>query len=497
MQCMRFKGVLLSLLLTLTVGAQQRLDTRAVDRLMAEALRTWQIPGASIVVVQDDRIVYAKGYGVKERGGEPVTADTLFQIGSASKAFTTTALAILVSEGKLSWDDPVRERLDGFRVADACAESQITIRDISSHRTGLPRRDELWDNTFKSREEVIGALGKVPLAKPIRTAYQYNNIMFIAAGEVVAQTSGVSWDEFVKSRIFAPLQMTRSTTSDEAWKSGDHAVGHRWWSERGALEVQPLDPTKTIGPAGAVMSTAGDMGNWIRFQLANGVFEGKQLLAAEALAETHTPQMPIRMSDASRKASPETNLMAYGLGWVVQDYRGELLVSHAGALNGFRAHVDLLPEKKSGFAIMINAGRGTALAGLRNALIDLLTGKPSRDWNAFYLALEAEGDAKEKEARAAREAKRVKNTNPSRPLESYAGTYSSKAYGEASITIEEGRPVFHWNRLAIPLEHYHYDVFTARSDKDWVEEDLVFQLAPDGGIASFEIFGETFARGSY
>lgn len=494
MRRMRFRSVLLSLLFTITLGAQQRLDTRAVDRLMLEALRSWQIPGASIAIVQDGRVVYAKGYGVKEAGGGAVTEETLFQLGSTSKAFTTTALAMLASDGKLSWDDRVRDHLDYFRLADACSDSQVTIRDLASHRTGVTRHDELWDNTFLPREAVIRAIGHAAPSKPFRTAYQYNNIMFIAAGEVVAKTSGMSWDDFVKARIFGPLQMTRTTTSDDEWQRADHAIGHRWWAERSALEVQPLDKTLTIGPAGSVMSSARDMGNWVRFQLGDGTFEGKQLAAADALEETHTPQIPLRMSESSRKGHPETNLMAYGLGWVIQDYRGELLVSHAGALNGFRAHVDLLPKRKSGFAIMINAGRGTALAGLRNALIDLLTGMPTRDWNGYYLQLDREESANELAARAEREAKRIKDTTPSRPLEAYAGTYESSAYGAAEVALVDGKLLFRWHRLAIPLEHYHYDVFTARSDNDWVEDDLTFTLAPDGRIASFTIFGETFAR---
>jgi CubicO group peptidase (beta-lactamase class C family) len=189
-----------------TTATAQSLDTRAVDRLMTATLQQWQIPGASIAIIQNDRVVYLKGYGTKD-GTQPVTPDTLFQIASTSKAFTSTALAMLASDGKLSFDDPVRKHLPYFRIADTCADSQVTIRDIVSHRTGLPRRDELWDDTPLTREDVVRRMGMLALQRPFRASYGYHNINFIAAGEAVTRTSGMSWDDFVRTRIFQPLGM--------------------------------------------------------------------------------------------------------------------------------------------------------------------------------------------------------------------------------------------------------------------------------------------------
>jgi hypothetical protein len=186
--------------------------------------------------------------------------------------------------------------------------------------------------------------------------------------------------------------------------------------------------------------------------------------------------------------------MSYGLGWVLQDYRGELLVSHAGALNGFRTHVDLLPQRNSGFVVMINVGRGMALVALRNSLADLLSGKPQRDWNAYYLMVDRRSDEKDAKEREERMAKRQSNTTPTRPLADYAGIYENRAYGPATITVVDGALVLQWARMTIPLTHFHYDVFTARSEFDDVDEEVVFDLDETRAIRSLSLFGETFVR---
>jgi CubicO group peptidase (beta-lactamase class C family) len=493
---MRLLSFLLSLALALSTLGQATLDAKNIDRLMSTMLKEWQVPGAAIAIVKDDRVIYVNGYGTKELGGkDPVTADTLFQIASTSKAFTTTALAMLATDGKLTWDDPVRQHLEYFRLSDPCADANVTIRDIVSHRTGLSRHDELWDNSPFSREDVVRRIGFVGLSKPFRTAYQYQNIMFIAAGEIVTHASGMAWDDFVRTRIFRPLNMTHTVISDTEWSAmPDRATGYDYdWTTSLVSPHRPGD-TATIGAAGAIKSSARDMANWIRFQLADGAFNSTQLVDPDLLAETKTPHTVIRTEGLSRDANPETRLMSYGLGWVLQDYRGEMLVSHAGALNGFRTHVDLLPQRNSGFVVMINEGRGMALVAVRNSLADLLSGKPARDWNAYYLMIDRRADEKEAKDRQERMAKRQRDTTPSHPLADYAGTYENRAYGPVTVTLLDGNLVLQWNRMTIPLTHYHYDVFTARSQRDDVDEEVAFTLGATREIETLSLFGETFVR---
>ncbi|HVR39825.1 MAG TPA: serine hydrolase [Thermoanaerobaculia bacterium] len=489
-----WKLVVLTALLALPLHAQT-IDTRAVDRLVTETIAAWKIPGAAIAIVQNDRVIYLKGYGVKENGGGAVTPDTLFQIASTSKAFTSAALAILVDDKKLQWDDPVRQHVDYFRLADPCASSMVTLRDIVSHRTGLSRHDELWDNAPWTTAEVVRMIGDVELSKSFRSTYQYQNVMFMAAGEAVTSASGMPWSEFVKTRIFTPLAMTSTRVSDADWNaSTDRASGHRYDRKTDSIIIQKPIDTTALAAAGAIKSNAHDMANWVRMQLGDGLFDGKRVISAEALNETKTPQTVIRIEGLTRETSSESNLMAYGMGWTIQDYHGELLVSHAGALNGFRTHVDLLPKQKFGFAILINAGRGYALIAMRNALIDMLLARPQRDWSTYFLALDKKSDEQDEAKKRERDAKRNPNTKPSQDLAAYAGTYESRGYGSATISLVNGSLLLRWSRLAIPLTHFHYDTFSALSEADDVDEQVTFAIGADGAIQSMTLFGETFVR---
>ncbi|HEV7923551.1 MAG TPA: serine hydrolase [Thermoanaerobaculia bacterium] len=487
----------LFLLLFVSLAAHaQSVDSKAVDRLVATTMAKWQIPGAAVAIVKDDKMVYAKGFGVRALGtNEKVTENTLFGIGSTSKAFTSAAMAILVDEKKLAWDDPVRKHLEYFHLSDPCADSLVTMRDIVSHRTGLSRHDELWDDSPWSREEIIRRIAQVKLSKPFRGAYQYQNIMFLTAGEAVAAAAKMPWNDFVKARIFQPLGMTRTVVSTADWNAAsDRASGHRWDRARGAASIQTYVDDDNIAPAGAIKSSAKDMAQWVRFQLANGTVDGKRIVSAEALGETKMPQMVVRLEGDSKDNNPETNVQSYAMGWNVQDYAGDLLVAHGGALNGFRAQVDLLPKRNAGFVVLINEGRGLATVALRNAIADLLLGRPARDWDAYYLALDARSDEKAEQRKREREAKRQRDTHPSRELAAYAGTFENAGYGAATIAVENGQLMLRWNRLALPLTHYHYDMFNAVSEAADVDEQVVFRLGPDGEVATMTLFGEEFTR---
>ena len=462
------------------------------DKDAREAMAAWQLPALALAVVQDGKVTFVKAYGVKEVGKtEPVSVDTLFQIGSTTKAFTTTAMAMLVDEKKLDWDDPVRQHLPYFRLSDPCAEA--TLRDIVSHRTGLSRHDELWDNSGLTRDDILHRVAGLKLSKPSRTAYQYNNIMFMAAGEVVAAGSKTSWDDFVRTRIFEPLGMTHTRTAFADWNASDHAGGHAF--THGVVKARTVDDDTNLGRAGTIMSSARDMAQWLRFQLAGGVIDGKRLVSEAALDETRAPLTPIRIDDESRVTNPFTHVQSYAMGWNVSDYRGELLVAHGGALNGFRTQVAMLPERNAGVVTMTNVGRGYGVIALRNTLLDeILHAAPPRNWNDVYLLVEKKADEKAEKAKADREARRFKDTHPSRDLAAYAGTYHDAAYGDATIALENGALVFRWQKLSIPLTHDNYDTFRAVSEPDDVDETVQFVLGSDGSVKAMTIFGQEFAR---
>jgi CubicO group peptidase (beta-lactamase class C family) len=486
----------ITFLLTAHSAAPQTIDTGAVDRIMNGAMAEWHVPGAALAIVQNDKVVYLKGYGVRETVTRaPVTADTLFNIASMTKAFTATAMAMLVDEGKLDWDDPVRQHLPYFRLSDPCADSMVTLRDLLSHRTGLAGYDALWDNSLLGREEVIRRMASAKAVRPFRSGYRYDNIMFIAAGEAVAATAGVSWDSFVQKRILEPLGMADTRLTLDGYTAGEHAIGYRWDGVTSAMTPYGLVDDSNLGSAGEIKSSARDMAKWVRFHLGSGTIDGKRLVSAEALGETKQPNTVVRPGPPDQSGSPVTHLDSYAMGWGVQDYRGELLVSHGGALNGFRGTVALLPERNTGFVILDNLGRGAAVTAMRNSLLDLLLAtKDVRDWNNVLLASEHKSELKADAAKRALLATRVPNTRPTHELGAYAGTYQDAVYGAATVALDRDHLVLHWQRMMIPLEYFHYDTFRAVSPADDLDDQVTFRTASDGTISGMIFMDAEFTR---
>lgn len=490
-------SIMLALVMLLAATAPaQVIDSASVDKIIEDALKAWQVPGASLAIVQNDKVVHLKGYGVKEQGSNaPVTPDTLFAIGSTSKAFTTTAMAILVDEGKINWDDPVRRHIEFFRLSDPLASEQITLRDIVTHRTGLSRHDLLWYGSPWSREEIIRRIGSVKLTRPFRSAYQYQNIMYVTAGYVVGAVSKSSWEEFVQKRIFDPLGMSGANFSATvAATAADRASPHRKESD-GRVVAIPWFNLDNAGPAGSINAGARDMSKWVRFQLGNGTFEGKRLVTLASMKEMHTPQMIVPVDSA---AHPHTNMMSYGLAWFIQDYHGYHMISHTGGIDGFRARVVLLPKQNLGIVILTNSSVGTSSASMHvaatNSIVDLLLELPKTDWNARYgqqINIIGEQTASFEQRR---EARRQKETRPSRDLAFYAGTYEDAAYGKVDVAVENGALVVEWSRFKARLEHYHYDTFMAKAENPLGSETVVFHLGAGGEVEQISLLGTEFKK---
>jgi CubicO group peptidase (beta-lactamase class C family) len=466
-----------------------------IDALLQKSMEAWKVPGASVAVVQGDEVVYLKGSGVRDIGtGQPVTPDTLFAIGSTTKAFTTTAIAMLVEDGKMGWDDSVRKYLPFFRLSDPLADENVTVRDLVTHGSGLNRHDMLWYGSPWRREEIIRRIGSVKLDHSFRSKWSYQNIMYLAAGLAVGAASGSTWEDVLQQRILDPLGMAGANFSTTvAEKAPDHATPHRKNKEE-KIEVIPWRNLDNIAPAGSINAGARDMSKWVRFLLGDGVFEGKRLISAANLAETFTPQIVMRMDENARAMDPETNLMCYGLGWTVQDYRGRLLITHGGGIDGFRARVALVPHAKLGLVILSNLGNSQMPEALSHSLTDLLLDLPKRDWNAHLLEhakkMQAEGKTRETE----REEKRRKRTKPSRELAAYAGAYEEPAYGTASISLENRALTLQWSSFTKALEHWHFDTFTAKGEGPLENEQVVFTLDADGEVAALKFLGREFTK---
>jgi CubicO group peptidase (beta-lactamase class C family) len=448
----------------------------------------WHVPGVAVAIVKGEQ-VYLQGYGMRsvaEHG--KVTPDTLFPIASCTKSFTTTAMAFLVGEGKMKWDDPPSKYVPYFHLSDPLVDREVTLRDLVTHRTGLRGHDMLWHRSLWTQEEIIRRVGRLPLDKPFRTTFQYQSTMFTVAGFAVASASGMSWDEFVRQRLLVPLDMkathfTTTATAEVVDRAGPHRLDREGKTKR--MELYPMEVPE---PAGSIQSNVRDLSRWLRFHLDNGRVKDKQIVSVKSLEETHTPQIMLAMDPLDRGMFPDTRQMSYGMGWVIQDHCGHRLLQHAGAIDGFRCHFTLVPQARLGIVLLCNLHQTHMNIALSNGLLDLLLGLPHRDWNEVVRAAE---DKEHKEIEAeerAKLARRQPNTRPSRELAGYIGAYEHPAYGTVHIALEDGKLVWSWNRFTAPLTHYQYDTFTLPIEV-MGEPLVIFALDAKGTVARMKVRG--------
>jgi CubicO group peptidase (beta-lactamase class C family) len=446
----------------------QTLDARLkeIDEYAAKAGQDWRVPGFAMAIVKDDKVIFAKGYGVRKLGEQtPVDEHTLFAIASNTKAFTAAAIAVLVDEGKLKWDDPATKYLPGFQLYDPYVTRELTVRDLLSHRSGLATfgGDLLWyDTTYKS-DEILRRIRYLKPTSSFRSRFGYQNIMFLAAGQTVANVSGKSWEQFIRERFLTPLGMTSTQTSIKTFKSTDNIASPHNELD-GKLRVVRYGNVDGVGPAAALNSSVADMAQWIRLQLGRGTYEGKQFFSRKAAHEMWSPQTIIPISEQAEKFNPTRHFNTYGLGWFLSDYHGRKVASHGGGLDGMISQVAMMPEENLGVVVLTNSE--TPLASIMvNKVFDVFLGVPARDWSAEML----ENAKKDKEAELAEEKRledeRAKDTKPSLPLQGYAGTYGGEMYGEAKVTVQDGHLVL--RLVPAPdfvgdLEHWQYDTFSIK-----------------------------------
>jgi CubicO group peptidase (beta-lactamase class C family) len=463
---------------------------RGLDAWISSAMREWEVPGMAIAVIRNDSVIHARGYGVRELGtAEPVDEHTLFAIASTTKALTVGALGMLVDDGRIDWDDPVSRHLPGFELQDPFISRELTIRDLLTHRAGLSRSDNLWIAAPFDRPEVLRRARQLPAAG-FRAEYGYNNIMYIAAGELVAAVSGVSWDDFVQQRIFTPLGMTRSTTRSAVVDTrANVATAHT--RPGGRLLVMERRNYDNIGGAGAAWSSVHDMAQWVRLQLNEGSAGGRQLLRRETVREMHAPQTIIRGDTVTDRLFPNTHFRAYGLGWRMEDYHGRKVVHHSGSINWTRTHVGMIPSEGIGVVVIANLSTSNLQQAIMYRVLDALLGLPERDWSAEYLLLARRSE--EAAARRAREveASRVAGTAPSLPTASYAGRYSHELFGDVTIDVEAGGLVLRYAPdYTADLEHWHHDTFRGAWRRTGFGQAFVtFALDSRARAASLELEG--------
>jgi CubicO group peptidase (beta-lactamase class C family) len=478
---------------TAAVGAQARAtQLRELDAYIAQGVRDWGIPGLTVSIVRNDSVLFSKGYGVRQLGvSGAVDEQTQFGVMSTTKAFTAMAMAMLVDDGKLAWNDPIAKHLPEFQFSDPFLTREATVKDLLTHNIGLDNADLLWVRGDMRRPEILRRVRYLPTGYSLRSSFIYQNVMYGAAGEVIARASGMSWDDFIRARIFSPLGMTRSYTTYEEMhtKAGaNQSAPH--FKIRDTIRVIDDETVDDLPAAGSIWSTAVDMSKWVRFMLDSGRVNGKRLVSAEGYAEILKPQTMVTPDGFYPTAAvTKPHWTTYGLGWFQQDFRGRFLSFHTGSLDGRTAIVGLLPESRLGIFIAGNLDHAEFRHALMLQAMDMFAGTnggATRNWSAELLTLYNGLAADGAKALAAETAKRVLGTRPSLPLDAYAGRYEHPAWGSLLVTVEAGALHMHIGSHPMmrgPLQHWNYDTFRATlGDGRSNPNTLSFQLDGAGKV---------------
>lgn len=451
-----------------------------VEKVMID----WKIPGLAVAVVGEDGIIFKQGFGLRNvRDNLAVTPDTLFAIGSCTKAFTAFAMGLLVEEGRLDWDAPVRKYIPEFRLKDQFATERLTAADLVSHRSGLPRHDLSW-YIFRnnSRMELVEKLAHQALSRDLRTTFQYNNLMYVTAGVLIERITGMTWEDFVKERILTPLGMTNTNFSvSVSQDSPDHSRPYQRIKDE--IREVPFYQNDILGPCGSIDSSINDMINWLRLHISKGEFNGRRIISESGLVQLHTPQIVAGTS----RMFPELSHNLYGMGWAFNTYRGVPVMEHGGGIDGFISQVSFLPQQKIGLVVFTNLIHNTAPTILQFNIFDRILGLEPIDWNKRFLDLDAGRETAENDGRADSKSRCVTGTTPSHALQDYSGSYEHPGYGVFTVSLHDDGLRMETNSESFPLTHYHYDIFDCALERLDLTLKASFITDTSGHISSFII----------
>ena len=475
----------LGLTTALQLTNSENTTLESIERFVIEQMASWEVPGCAIAAVQDGQTVLTAGWGQRDLDtGVPVTSDTLFAIGSVTKAFTAATVGALVDDGLLEWERPLRDYLPELRLYDPVVTDRLTVVDLLSHRSGLPRHDLVWlGHPDWSRAEVVRRLRFLPLSKDLRQAFQYCNLGYLVAGYAVEVLSGRPWEDFLSTRLLTPLGMGRSNLSvDDMTADPDHAAAYE--RRQGVVRSVPLRPVTAPAPAGAINSCATDMARWLLAQLGGGQVDGRAVMSSDTVARQHAAQIVL----PEDRTFPASTRHAYGLGWMIGRYRDHRLLEHGGGIDGFQTECMLLPDDGIGVAVMTNTSSSLMAPVVAYRVLDELLGLEPLDWFSSYKPW---FDTLQTGMREARGARRVVSDAPlPRPLEAYAGEYEHPGYGTLTIAVEGGALRPRLGTMDVSLAHRHYETF----DLEWHELGdqshlfpLMFLSDPGGDITALTV----------
>ena len=477
----------------LPAQSAREVETRlqGFDAYMAQVMKDWNAPGIGIGIVVKDRLVFAKGYGYRDYGKRlPFTPTTTQPIASNSKLFTAVAAGMLVEEGKVRWDEPIKRFVPGIRFYNDELDRSISLRDMLSHRTGVTRHDLIWYKSPFTRQELWDRLRYLEPSAPIRTTYLYNNLMYTAVGSVIEELSGQTWEQFVQARIFNPLGMTHSTlTIEDNLKGPEPAVPYSERRDSSTLYRQPYYTAEVaIAPAGAINSSVQDLSRWVVALLNGGRVDGKQVIPEAVLRETMAPAMALPNATLASRGWGEVLNTAYGMGRQTSSYRGHLLALHGGDLPGFHSQVSIMPNDSIGVIVLVIGDHAAPLYnGLTYHIYERLLGLPLTPWPQRLNEIRLKNKAAGTQARTAAAAGRVAGTRPSHALDDYVGEFEHPAYGVLAIARGDTGLTFDLHGIRMPLTHFHYDRFDTPDDEEDGKYSVNFRTNPMGEVDGAEI----------
>ncbi|MFN3557338.1 MAG: serine hydrolase [Bacteroidales bacterium] len=492
----QFKIILTALfaLAVFIVNGQDKkpnLNPDEIDTFMEKVMEDWNIPGMGIGIVHKDELIYQKGYGYRDYGNKiPFTSQTLVQIASNTKLFTVIAAGMLVEEGILTWDEPIKKAVPEIEFFNDHLNNNVTLRDMLGHLTGISRHDLIWFQSDFTRKEIFDRLKYLEPSAPLRTKFIYNNIMYTAVGYIIELKSGMTWEDFVTERILKPLEMNQTLFSIEKMQqTRDYGVPYNEKSDTTLLyKVELKTDGHAVGPAGAIISNIDDISKWVITILNDGKYKNRQVIPSSVLKETLEPVFAFRNRSVELHGWKETLNVQAALGRFTEVYRGNFLTNHGGSMPGFQTQISMLPHDSIGIIVFgLGDQSRRAVDFVTDNLIEHLLGLDQTDWNSRYLTFRDINRQTFISGRTREDHDRVDNTTPTHPVSDYTGFFTNPMYGDFTTYLRNDTLFFNFRNTEVPLSHYHFNRFDSDFDEDFGKWSLNFLINPQGEIGSFVV----------
>lgn len=491
--------VLITLFSFLTIYSWSQVESsqlEELDKYIESSRQQWQVPGMTVTIVKDGVTLLSKGYGVASvDSGAAVDQNTLFMLGSTTKAMTAAAMAMLVDEGKVNWTDRVTDHLPWFQLHDPYATRELTVKDLFTHNSGLGNTDMLWTLWDYSTEEIVRRIAKKPLSYSLRGGYTYQNIMYATAGLIIEEASGQEWSDFIHERIYEPLGMTNTCALKScAFQNPNRAAPH-YKSDTGIVQIIDSN-ADSIGSAGSAWSSSTDIQKWMKFVLDGAMVRGRRLISKENFDVLHSPQIIIPKSSFYPTAQlTKPHFTAYSLGWFLHDYAGEYVQFHTGSLNGSGAIIGLVPDHNLGVYVMVNLESAEVRHALMYKVFDVILGLGDRDWSTDIKSIYDGFAADSKARRNRRTAEQVANAPADISIEELKGEYTNDFLGDLTIEMSDLLRINCRKDRHITLSHWHHNTYMGKIEEYKQDTgDLVDFDRDANGLISFTLYGYEFTK---